>query len=195
MKQLLKYISLLMIISVMICSCCKESELNDYHIYIINEGEHYSSHYIEFEEQNNYKLKFTAIFDYTAVYYTENTINQADWNKLYGVNDYVSVSNLTNHISSARFGWRWYNTQLQIAAYCYADGVRSSYHMASIEIGKVNTFSIEALNNQYIFTVNDVYTQTMTRGSSITSTKNMLYPYFGGDETAPHDMKIMIREI
>ncbi|RDC63253.1 hypothetical protein AHMF7616_01854 [Adhaeribacter pallidiroseus] len=35
----------------------------------------------------------------------------------------------------------------------------------------------------------------MSRGCSGTSDKYKLFPYFGGDETAPHNIKIEIKEL
>ncbi|UII26213.1 hypothetical protein LVD15_23400 [Fulvivirga maritima] len=66
------------------------------------------------------ELVFTALFDSSAVYKTEAEANQADINKLMGFSD----CGAHHHENSARFGWRWYNDELQVFAYCYVDGVR-----------------------------------------------------------------------
>jgi len=136
------------------------------------------------------QLSFAAIFDSSAIYTTTNPANQADINKLYGVSD----GNTHHQQNSARFGWNWNGNEIQVHAYCYAGGVRSNKLLGSAEIGKTYHYSITADSGRYIFQFEDkidymtrVIRDTVLNGYS-------LYPYFGGDEPAPHAIRIYIQD-
>lgn len=185
------YILLLLFLTIpfILLECEKESILNDFHIYTIKNGTHSSTN--DVRQFNKSKLQFIAIFDYTAKYETVDTINQADINKLYGFSDCSSG----NHANSARFGWRWYQDELQIFAYCYANKVFAFRYMTSVILNEQNLYTISLEPDKYIFQVNQEPEVEMTRGCDGSPARFMLYPYFGGDETAPQDIIILIKEI
>lgn len=136
------------------------------------------------------ELRFKVKFDSSAVYYTSNPSNQSDINKLFGFSD----NNAQHHQFSARFGWNWGKTGLALHAYVYNNGVRSFKLIGTVEIGSESTCSIKVTATSYIFTL-DGKSETMPRES--TSPKGMgykLYPYFGGDEFAPHKINLWIKE-
>jgi hypothetical protein len=55
--------------------------------------------------------------------------------------------------------------------------------------------SIKITEGNYLFTANEK-SVTLPRKSTTPKSKGyQLYPYFGGDETAPHDVKIWIRSL
>lgn len=136
------------------------------------------------------KLDFTVRFDSSAVYQTVNTSNQADVNKLYGFAD----NNAQHHMYSARFGWRWSNGALRLFGYVYNNGVVEIKELGIVAIGAdVNCF-IQVAAGEYIFSIGGK-TMSMPRASTTVKGEGYkLYPYFGGDETAPHTVKISIRE-
>jgi hypothetical protein len=142
---------------------------------------------VEYEE-----LKFVVKFDSSAIYRTINPENQADINKLFGFSD----NNAQHHQFSARFGWNWDLEQgLCLYGYIYNDGVRSAKLLGSVEIGKEHTCSIKVAGSNYIFTLNG-QSVTMPRTSpTAKATGYRLYPYFGGDEFAPHTIGIWIKEL
>jgi hypothetical protein len=136
------------------------------------------------------QMKFTVKFDSTAVYKTIQPVNQYDINKLYGFSD----NNADHHQYSARLGWRWSDNALRLFAYVYNEGGMTSKELTTVPIGAEIQCSIQVAGNKYLFTVNGV-TESMPRSSSTATGKGyQLYPYFGGDETAPHDIHIWIRE-
>lgn len=159
-----------------------------YVTYIIRKGQHSSTS--TFKSLRTNSVMFEAIFDNSAIYTSIDPNNQLDINKLYGMADCGS----THHTNSARFGWRWYDQSLQILAYVYANGVRYSKLMTTVDLNKAYKYELLLSGNQYIFTVNGV-TVSMPRGCSSTGTGYQLYPYFGGDEVAPHDITIKIRDL
>ena len=136
-------------------------------------------------------LKFVARFDSSAIYQTIIPTNQKDVNKLFGFSD----NNATHHEYSARFGWRWSNNALRIFAYVYNKGIVSIKELGTAGIGVDVHCSIKILPAEYIFTLNDKV-ETMARTSITPRAKGYkLYPYFGGDEMAPHTISIWIKEV
>lgn len=158
--------------------------------YTIRAGQHYC-------DQSAYKqtifseLKFIVKFDSTAIYQTVTPGNQYDVNKLYGFSD----NNDEHHHFSARFGWRWSEGALRLFGYIYNNGMMSFEELGTISIGTEYTCSIKVTAINYIFTVNNT-SKNMPRASiTALAAGYQLYPYFGGDETAPHDIIIRIKEL
>ena len=137
------------------------------------------------------EMKFMVRFDSTAIYQTASAENQYDINKLYGFSD----NNSDHHQFSARFGWRWSNNALHLFAYVYNDAAVISRELAVIAIGKEISCSIQVTNSSYLFTVNGVTERMPRMASTATGKGYQLYPYFGGDEVAPHDIHIWIRNL
>jgi hypothetical protein len=135
--------------------------------------------------------RFVVRFDSSAVYKTVSSSNQVDINKLFGFSD----NNSQHHQFSARFGWRWSNNALRLFAYVYNDGVVSYKEIGTVAIGSDVNCSIKVSGSSYIFTLEDKVL-TMPRTSPTEQAAGYkLYPYFGGDELAPHAISIWIKEI
>lgn len=157
--------------------------------YIIPQGEHYATDN-PLKPLQLSELKFTVKFDSSAVYQTADTENQYDINKLYGFADNGEY----HQQYSARFGWRWSDGALRLFAYTYNNGVRDSKELGTVAIDKEVFCCIKVTGETYVFTLNDK-TATMPRLSVTEKVQGyQLYPYFGGDETAPHEVRIWIRE-
>jgi hypothetical protein len=157
--------------------------------YTIRQGEHYA-------DQNTYQaaeydeLKFIVRFDSTAVYQTKEVNNQEDINKLYGFSD-----NSAQHQQfSARLGWNWAREALRLYAYIYNNGERSSREITSIQIGTEYNCSIKVSGGHYDFSVNNSIVEMPRSSTGTKAVGYKLYPYFGGDEPAPHDINIWIKE-
>ncbi len=136
-------------------------------------------------------LSFVVKFDSSAIYQTANATNQDDINKLFGFSD----NNAQHQQYSARFGWRWNKNALRLFGYIYNNGVRSSKELGTVDIGTENSCSIKVSENTYIFTLNG-QSQTMQRQSKTVKAEGYkLFPYFGGDEMAPHAIEIWIKEL
>ncbi len=158
-------------------------------VYTIKQGGHYA-------DRNSYKkvsldrLRFSVTFDNSAIYTTVDPSNQGDINKLYGFSDCDSE----HHTNSARFGWRWYEGKLELHAYSYVSQIRQSSYVADIAIGKAAICEIKLENEQYVFSV-DGKAVSLPRACNGTGKGYKLYTYFGGDETAPHDVTIEIKDL
>jgi len=166
-----------------------ESETTDaFTTYIIPQNAHFTSNNFGVVPSN--KLKFLAKFDASAMYTTIDKSNQADINKLYGFSDCSS----DHQSNSARFGWRWYNNQLEILAYTYVNQKRIESFITAIDLNKAYEYELEATDTTYVFKLNGQTVET-ERGCAGSSDKYKLFPYFGGDETAPHAIRIEIKEL
>ena len=162
---------------------------SQYTEYRIRAGQHYC-------DQNTIKsirtteMKFMARFDHTAQYQTIDPVNQYDINKLYGFSEGID-----HQYNSARIGWAWNDGALRLYAYAYINGVMESSEITTVAIGAENACSIKVSGSQYIFTVNGI-SKTLPRAKATLSASGyQLYPYFGGDETAPHDIYIFIKNL
>lgn len=157
--------------------------------YTIPKGQHSA-------DKNAYKavdleeLKFVVKFDSTAIYQTVLAENQWDINKLYGFSD----SNGDHHQFSARFGWNWRDGALRLYAYVYNKGVLEWRELTTVAIGAETVCSIKVAGTAYLFTVDDKMVTAMPRLSTEPRARGyQLYPYFGGDEPAPHDIRIFVQ--
>lgn len=160
-------------------------ELSTFHI---AKGKHESMK--DFQLFDGYSLKFKVRFDETAMYTTKAKENQADINKLYGFSD----CGTHHHENSARIGWRWYNQQLELHAYAYVDGKRKTEFIKAIPFDSFVECEIAVLDNEFLFRVGDKEVK-ITRACTLDPGGYRLYPYFGGDEVAPHDINIDIQEM
>ncbi len=137
------------------------------------------------------ELKFIAKFDSSAIYSTVNQDNQYDINKLYGFAD----NNSTHQQFSARFGWRWSDNALRLFGYVYNNGVRDCKELGTVSIGQENNCSIKIAPAHYIFSLNGIKDSLPRTSTTPKGAGYKLYPYFGGDEFAPHNIYIWIKEL
>ena len=165
------------------------TDANGFRIYTIKKGSHYADNR-ETGEIKTTKLSFSVLFDSSAVYQTIDPVNQFDINKLYGLSD----CNSAHHSNSARMGWCWVNNQLEIHAYGYKNGLRNSEFITAIPIGKPVDMSIEMNDSTYLLKVGDKFAE-LPRGCSGQGSGYKLFPYFGGDETAPHDIVVKVKDL
>ena len=163
---------------------------HDFVQYTISQGQ-------QFCDKSSYQpvsydsLSFMVRFDSSAIYQTAAESNQDDINKLFGFSD----NNDQHQLYSARFGWRWSDNTLRIFGYVYNNGVRSFKELGSVNIGKDNSCSIRVSGKSYVFTLNGK-SSTMSRESITPKAQGYkLFPYFGGDEAAPHTISIWIKEL
>lgn len=158
--------------------------------YIIPKGQHYC-------EGNNFRavavtdMRFMVRFDSSVIYTTSIPANQYDINKLYGFSD----NNSDHHQYSARIGWRWSDGALRLFGYVYNNGATTSREITAVPIGSDINCAIKVMKGSYLFTVNNI-TETMPRLSTTEKGSGyQLYPYFGGDEAAPHEVSVWVKDI
>lgn len=172
----------------LVVTACEQKYIEPFELFQIQKGKHSSSSKIVSLYSNT--LSFEARFDNTAIYTSLDTINQHDTNKLLGFSD----CNSHHQNNSARFGWRWFNNQIEIRAYSYANKVLTYLPIGTVETGETASYKIEIKDDHYIFSLNNYDPVIVDRGNTCEKgLYYMLWPYFGGDETAPHDINIYIK--
>ena len=157
--------------------------------FVTPQGEHYAHPRLIQTLQNN-ELRFEARFDNTAVYDLGDLALQTNKNKLLG----FSECNSLHHDNSARFAWQWFDNRLEIYAYCYVNGQRVETFIGTVPLNTYNHYSLRLTDTAYIFQLNHQDPIYITRGDVChTGIYYMLWPYFGGEVPAPHDVRIDIR--
>jgi hypothetical protein len=160
-----------------------------YTTYLIPAGSHYVNN-STLKSVKTSEMKFAVKFDSSAIYTTLAPINQSDINKLYGFSE-----GFNNQYNSARIGWNWYLGKLNLYAYVYNKGVRTFRKITSVAIGAEHNCSIKVWGTNYIFTVNGISITLGRALKTVTASGFQQYPYFGGDEVAPHNITILIRNL
>jgi len=167
-------------------SACKKIDDMGYREFIIKECKHRSS-YLYNTTRSDY-ITFKAVFDSSVIYTTIDPNNQYDVNKLYGVSD----CGCKHQDYSMRLGWRWLNDSLEILWFKHMHGNFTFEKIQTININQSYDYSISFNDSNYIVCVNGNCVTT-PRPCHMSFKKYYLYPYFGGDEKAPHDIKIRIK--
>ncbi|WP_420577662.1 hypothetical protein [Ekhidna sp.] len=188
MKRLLNTLvrSLIVALAIMLFAC--EPALEDpYENFIIPAGKHDNGW--KMQSLQSKTLNFTAIFDQSAIYETVTTENQHDINKLMGFSDCNSM----HHENSARFGWRWLAGKLEIHAYAYVNGERITEYIGDVELDEPTSYQLQITDDHYVFYLQGYDPVRIKREATCSKgLYYMLFPYFGGDEVAPHNILIQI---
>jgi hypothetical protein len=136
-----------------------------------------------------YRVTFTELCRYDI-----GPEDQGDINKLFGIG-YFTLRKLTmHHYNSVRFGWNYdlENKNMRIFAYWYEKGKRMSKYIKSVEIGEPNDFSIVMSEQNHVLIASKALYFVDVPSKPL---GYLLHPYFGGNQTAPHDMEIIIRQL
>jgi hypothetical protein len=165
-------------------------------IYHIPQAKHSSGFHFGPHIQKKF-LQYDVMFDKSAMYY-HGDIDQYDINKLFG------LSYGFHHKNSVRFGWRsvgHYASKIEILAYCYIDGVRvkeenDNLFIGIVDIDRFYTYRINVSENSFTF---NIFNEGQVLGNKEITHKGLpfwgynLYPYFGGNRKAPHDINIFFK--
>lgn len=167
--------------------------------YYIEKGKH-SAKGLHFGLTFKNEIKFRACFDKSCLYDLESNDNY-DINKLFGFS-----TTWFHHKQSARVGWRCLNGEkIQLVTYSYNKSQRSITESDILgEISPNEWFECEIIDieHSYVFKLKIGFGD----GKRIITAKDikekdwflfhyLLFPYFGGNQPAPHDMKIFIEKI
>jgi len=155
--------------------------------FIIKESKHSSGiHFVPHlgVKRMDKTITFTDSCKYTSA--------NKDWNKLFG------FSYGHHHNTSFRIGWRFRNNKFETCLYFYINGERKERRLEYV------TTDVEY---RFIITVHDTKV-TITYGVNGKELKSYdvriekinkkagyyLFPYFGGQEVAPHKMLIKVKD-
>lgn len=166
---------------------CEEPMEEPLEIFRIQKGKHYSDQrHVESLQSN--VLQFKAKFDESARYIFDDQSFQDSKNKLLGFSDCNSL----HHVNSARFAWQWFNNRIEIYAYCYINNERTEKFLGTTSPGETLSYRIEMTDDAYVFYFRDNLTVITRESSCKRGIYLMLWPYFGGQLAAPHDITIGI---
>lgn len=167
---------------------CEPILEENFRIFTIKAGNHYADQR-HLESLQTDQLVFEARFDSSAVYEFSEKGFQDSKNKLLGFSD----CNAMHHEHSARFAWQWYNNTIEIYAYCYNNGNRIEAYLGSVDPGEIARYSLRLSKNKYIFDFEDSHVEINRDSDCTLGAYVMLWPYFGGEKAAPHDINVYIR--
>ena len=208
MMKKLFFLSLILLFG----ACRDEVPTDQFEVLTIKEDANRATPYRLSWEERSY-LAYEWIFDESAEYDILDT-DQCDWNKLTG----LSLNLLTNHVNSLMVSWR-YDLQgfLWLAPYYHQDGstfwadvpcsqaqiavVDPDLKALRVNIGDVVETHMNVSVQKSIITLTIINTATNQSvyyekewGEPFTNTRE-IYPWFGGSESAPHDITIRRRLI
>ena len=178
------------LILLLLVSCSKEVDDLGFRVYTIPAGEHSSGSFIN--HPDNSKISFKFILDESAYYETEIPENQDDVNKIYGMSDF----GLRHQKYSIRLGWRYINNNLELCWLRHEEGRHSSATIRAIEPGVIYDATIDIKTFYYVIVIDNdtTFVRRRPEGNWGLIRRYYLYPYFGGNEYAPHDITIKIKE-
>lgn len=74
------------------------------------------------------------------------------------------------------------------------NGSQKYKYLTCVEPGEVYEYKITDNETEYVFSINGLV-ESISKGCSGGGKNYRLYPYFGGDEVARHDIFIKIKEL
>lgn len=134
----------------------------------------------------NREIKGFINFDKSCIYEIEDN-DKYDINKLVGLSD-----DLHHHKNSIRLGWNCLNNELYVYSYIYINKKRYDELICKVKPNKDYSFRMKITENDYLISFNSIE-KSYKRESKWKWINLILKPYFGGNKTAPHDMRINIR--
>ena len=114
--------------------------------------------------------------------------DQGDINKLFGVGYFPH-----HQRNSVRIGWNYHpeTDKIRLYAYWYINGVRDWLYMDSVNIGEYVYLSIYINRGTHLIDIKEKTFVIVSKGSF----GYLLGPYFGGNQTAPHNINLEIRRL
>ena len=170
---------------ILLLSCTKIK--NDYTTFTIKEGKHRSTCALNYSKDTVFGWDIQ--FDSSAIYQTVDSLNQYDINKLIGWSD-CGDDHTENSI---RFGWRWLNDSLEIHWFKHEAGEFSFDLIKRINLCEEHYYELTIFRWDYKLEVDGTYVY-IPRNCPSDKRRYQLFPYFGGDETAPQDINIKIKK-
>ena len=176
--------SLLALVALVKLNSCTKIKDN-YKTFTIKKGKHRSTYALNYSKDTAFG--WNVIFDSSAIYTTVDSLNQYDVNKLIGWSDCGE-----GHLEySIRFGWRWLNNNLEIHWFKHENGEFSFDKICDVNLCDTHSYDLTIYRWDYKLCVDNTCV-LVPRNCVKRKKKYMLYPYFGGNESAPHDINICI---
>ena len=180
----------------LLLSCSKE---NGGKWFWISEGSHYSTpigNKVGVNRSGN-EWEWEVLFDSSCLYTSadlRDSSNIGDINKLVGFSD----CGLNHSQNSFRIGWRpssLYSDSLELLSYVRRDGMFTFTPITTITTNELIFIYLTFSDTTHICCINGICDTTERVCSEWEGRKRALFPYFGGDETSPHNMRIWIKNL
>lgn len=143
-------------------------------------------------------LKYNVTFTSSCVY-NIGPEDQLDVNKLFGIGYFPQ-----HHVNSVRFGWRYnpdYPGSMEIMCYWYDNRERLMKSMGFVDIGKEYTYEMwivkgndHGVHHLKVSNNQGERLHAMVILDHKCDMGYLLRPYFGGNQTAPHNMEIIMKK-
>ena len=189
----LKASKVLLILLVLI-SCNKEDE-DGYRVYTIDRGSHYSDGPIDKLFGNDNRAdswEWEIIFESSCIYSELDLFNPSNY---LDVNKLIGFSDCDRHHSqySCRVGWRASGDSIELLIYKRDDNNIEFKSLKKIYPDQIVNVTLDFKDTTYISCIDGICDTLVRPCPDWSGRKYSLFPFFGGQETAPHKMKIRIK--
>ena len=188
----MKTIKLTLLLSLLLFSSCKKQKPKEF-TFKIKKSNHQSSLSSKLLlSKTAYSIEADFLFTESCEY--DIGTDQSDWNKLIGFN-HGTFSHHKNN--SSRVGWRWdlTNSNYELGYYVKKDGERITGVLDKVKSNEWFHVKVyKGLHNKVNIKVNN-HRYQYKKSTDEDLTNYILWPYFGGNEEAPHDMTVKCRNL
>ena len=180
---------------VLFLNSCSKKDDSGYRVYTIDKGNHYSDGPIDklFGNDNKSTLwEWEVIFDSSCIYSESDLVNSSNY---LDVNKLIGFSDCDRHHSqySCRVGWRASGDSIELLIYKRDDNNISFKSLEKVYTDQVVNITLEFKDSIYISCIDGNCDALERPCTDWVGRKYSLFPFFGGQETAPHEMKIRIK--
>lgn len=142
------------------------------------------------------ELVATVTFDSTCIY-DVGVVDEQDWNKVIGLGfvgskDQDITSGVPPHqVDGVRIGWRWnpQRKRIDLGAYVYVAGQRTDFKVAETLINQPTRMTIKIDYNRKLYQVLGGQPIPFTHDKTFAYKTGL---YFGGNQPAPHKIRVKI---
>ena len=187
----LKYIPILLL---GLFSCNKENA-DGYRVYTIDKGNHYSDGPIDKLFGNNNRAdswEWEVIFEQSCIYSESDLFNPSNY---LDVNKLIGFSDCDRHHSqySCRVGWRASGDSIELLIYKRDDNNIGFKSLKKVYPDQIVNVTLDFKDTIYTSCIDGICDTLVRPCPDWSGRKYSLFPFFGGQETAPHKMKIRIK--
>jgi len=176
---------------------CNKENADGYRVYTIDRGNHYSDGPIDKLFGNNNRAiswEWEVIFEPSCIYSESDLFNRSNY---LDVNKLIGFSDCDRHHSqySCRIGWRASGDSIELLIYKRDDNNIAFKSLKKVYSDQLVNVTLNFKDTTYISCIDGICDTLVRPCPDWSGRKYSLFPFFGGQETAPHKMKILIKEI
>ena len=176
---------------------CNKENADGYRVYTIDRGDHYSDGPIDKLFGNNNRAtswEWEVIFESSCIYLESDLFNPSNY---LDVNKLIGFSDCDRHHSqySCRVGWRASGDSIELLIYKRDDNNIGFKSLKKVYPDQIVNVTLDFKDTIYTSCIDGICDTLVRPCPNWSGRKYSLFPFFGGQETAPHKMKILIKEI